>query len=66
MHYLICLDHRPLHLTCRAAWLEGALRRKGYFARAQHGAVMSAAPLDVVETLLQYRPPRPSPYFRCP
>ena len=52
MRYLICSYDRPIHLTCRAQWLAGALQRKGHDATASAGIVATGAPTALVEELL--------------
>lgn len=56
MNYLVCLDHRPIHLTCRAAWLADALVRERMFAQQRGPVVHTSAPEARIEVLLSYRP----------
>jgi hypothetical protein len=54
-----------MHLVCRADWLAGALKRKGYGASVHGPAVESAAPRSLVDRLLSYHPPRHHRFFSC-
>jgi hypothetical protein len=66
MQYLVCpTHHRAVHLSCRADWLAGALKRKGYVAILRGPVVSSDAPTQVVDRVLSYRLPVDQRFFSC-
>jgi hypothetical protein len=58
MDYLVCQDHRPIHLTCRATWLVGALKRQRTVAQQRGPVVDTHASPRLVDRVLAYKPPK--------